>query len=387
MRRALRDNRVVPVLALSLLVRLPTLGAQRTVAPTAPARDEAPPRIADSAFAATVVRLSEPPGFFDTDNLISNESSYLHVLPRLRALGVRGGAYLGVGPDQNYSYIAAIRPRVAYILDVRRDNLLQHLMFKSLFAQASNRMEFLCLWLGRTPPARVDQWNDRSIADIVRYVDNAPRDEALARRVQGAIVRDAMATGVPLRDGDRAILARFHGEFVREGLELRFTSYGRAPRASYPTLRDLVLARDTEQRQGSYLVREDDWRFVKSMHAANRIIPAVGSLGGPRALAAIARDLAEARESVSAFYTSNVEFYLWGDGSFERFARNVAALPRDSHSVIIRSYFGRQFGDAHPLAVAGFGSVQLLQPLSDFVARWRGGGWESYRALVNEGAR
>jgi hypothetical protein len=55
--------------------------------------------------------------------------------------------------------------------------------------------------------------------------------------------------------------------------------------------------------------------------------------------------------------------------------------------VIIRSYFGRQFGDLHPLAVPGFVSVQLLQPFDDFVQRYRRGGWTSYRALVTDGAR
>ncbi|MBK8058349.1 MAG: hypothetical protein IPK33_10880 [Gemmatimonadetes bacterium] len=62
-------------------------------------------------------------------------------------------------------------------------------------------------------------------------------------------------------------------------------------------------------------------------------------------------------------------------------------MPRDQRSVIIRSYFGRQFGDQHPLAVPGFASVRLLQPIDDFVRRYRGGGWTSYRALVTDGAR
>ena len=57
-------------------------------------------------FAASIAGLSEPGGYFDTDNLISNERSYLQVVPDLRRLSVRGGAYIGVGPDQNFSYIA-----------------------------------------------------------------------------------------------------------------------------------------------------------------------------------------------------------------------------------------------------------------------------------------
>jgi len=390
--RAWRDNRVdarTAVAAAALLLGGAPIAAQRPVAPARPtvARDLARPALSDSAFAAAVRRLSEPDGYFDTDNLISNESSYLHVVPRLQAMGVRGGAFVGVGPDQGYSYIAAIRPRIAYMVDVRRDNLVQHLMFKGLFAQAANRVEYLCLWLGRRPPPALASWDDRSLEAIVRYVDSAPRDDALVRRTREALVRQAEETGIPLSADDRATLRRFHDAFVRLGLGLRFTSLGRSPRDYYPTLRDLIVARDREQAQRSYLAREEDWRFLKQLHAANLVVPVVGNLAGTRALAGIAREVRADGATVSALYTSNVEYYLWGDDSFRAFATNVAALPRDARSVIIRSYFGRNFGDAHPLAVPGFFSVQLLQPMDDFVTRWRAGGWPSYRALVTLGAR
>src|SRR5689334_13818903 len=92
-----------------------------------------------SAFAARIERLSEPAGEFDTDNLISNEQSYLDIVPALKAPGMSGGVYIGVGPDQNFSYIAALRPSIAFIIDIRRDNLLLHLLFKALFTEARNR--------------------------------------------------------------------------------------------------------------------------------------------------------------------------------------------------------------------------------------------------------
>lgn len=53
--------------------------------------------LSDGDFATLVERLSEPGGFFDTDNLISNEGGYLKVMDALDALGLRGGAYVGVG--------------------------------------------------------------------------------------------------------------------------------------------------------------------------------------------------------------------------------------------------------------------------------------------------
>ena len=102
-----------------------------------------------TAFAAQVESLSEPNGYFDTDNLISNERSYLEVLTDLDRRNVRGGAYIGVGPDQNFSYIAHIRPSVAFILDIRRDNLLLHLLFKAIFQQSRTRIEYLAVRLHR----------------------------------------------------------------------------------------------------------------------------------------------------------------------------------------------------------------------------------------------
>lgn len=349
-----------------------------------------PPRAAlDTTFGATFARLSEPAGYFDTDNLISNEASYLHVVTRLRKLGVQGGAYVGVGPDQNYSYIAAIRPRIAFIMDVRRDNALQHLMYKALFARSRNRMEYLCRLLGRAAPPNVSAWDSRSIDDIVAWVDKAPANADVAAAEQRAVVDAAGRAGIPLTPADRATIARFHGEFIRDGLSLRFTSFGRAPRSYYPTLRQLILEHDLDGREASYLAREDDFQFVKSLHAANRIIPLVGNLGGGQsgAFGALARELELRNERLSALYTSNVEFYLWGDASFSNFAKNVSRMPRTPNAVIIRSYFGRQFGDAHPLAVSGYVSVQLLQPIDDFARRFAAGEWGSYRDLVTLGAR
>jgi hypothetical protein len=80
-------------------------------------------------FADRIAALSEPGGYFDTDNLVSNEASYVRVVPELVQRKVRGGAYIGVGPDQNFTYIAATRPSIAFILDIRRDNMLLHLLF------------------------------------------------------------------------------------------------------------------------------------------------------------------------------------------------------------------------------------------------------------------
>src|ERR1051325_5481756 len=123
-----------------------------------------------SSFAQQVAALSEPGGYFDTDNLISNESSYLQVLPELQRRGVTGGVYIGVGPDQNFTYIAELRPALAFIVDIRRDNLLLHLLFKALFQLSHTRVEYLAQLCGRPVPAGAESWRSSDIDRIVGYI-------------------------------------------------------------------------------------------------------------------------------------------------------------------------------------------------------------------------
>lgn len=358
-----------------LLVALLLLPAQAP-AQTAPARRPA----ADTSFAAVVARLSEPGGYFDTDNLISNESSYLHVMEGLRRLGVRGGAYLGVGPDQNFSYIAAVRPSIAILVDIRRDNLLEHLLFKALFELSRDRAEYLGLLLAR--PAAARRSPDEPIEKIVAHFDAMPYDPDLLGSTRERVHRRIATYRLDLSEADLGTIDRFHQAFATAGLGLRFQSFGRAPQYYYPTLRDLILARDREGRLASYLASDEAFQVVRGMQLRNRIIPAVGDLSGDRALPAIARFLAERGERLSVYYTSNVEFYLANDGALDDFAANVRGFPLAPNAVIIRSLFRT----AHPQSVPGFYSTQLLQPIDTLLAAHAAGRIRGYYDLVTVGA-
>ena len=81
-------------------------------------------RLSENQFQQRILEWSESPGYFDSDNLISNEPSYLDVVPLLQKLAPVNQAYIEVGPDQNFSYVAHLSPRIAIIVDIRRDNLL-----------------------------------------------------------------------------------------------------------------------------------------------------------------------------------------------------------------------------------------------------------------------
>lgn len=327
-------------------------------------------------FSRLVARLSEPGGYFDSDNLVSNETSYLHVLPALRVLEVRGGAYLGVGPEQNFSYLAEIRPALAILIDIRRDNMLLHLLFKAMFEVSRNRMEFLCLLYGRPAPAVLTPWNDEPLEDILTYLDITPRDSALYASRHASLMERVTRFGVPVSDTDRVTLRRFHDEFFTQGLEITFSSRGRPSRPGYPSERQLYLATDMEGRAGSYLATEERFRVVRELQRQDKVIPVVGDLSGPAAMKAIAAYLKESGLSVSAFYVSNVEMYLFRMGNFTRFAENVRALPSGPASVLIRSYFGRGMmwnsgggvgTSPMPQALPGHLSAQQMQGFPAFL--------------------
>jgi hypothetical protein len=333
-------------------------------------------------FAALSARLSEPGGYFDSDNLISNETSYLHVIDKVREIGVSGGVYVGVGPDQSFTYIAKIRPRMAIMIDIRRDNLLQHLLFKALFARAHNRIEYLCLYFGKPFP-KTKGWEQRGIKELIDYIDNTPSDSKLFERTAKDFHGDLQKFGIPLSSSDLETIGRIQRAFYSAGLDIRYSSHHRPPRSIYPTYRDLLLEHDLSGQLNNYFNSEDEFQFLKRLEDQDLIIPVVGDLSGPQALKAIGKYIAEIKEHVSAFYVSNVEFYLQRQGTFDKFIENVKTLPVDNQSLMIRSYFN-YYAPKHPQAEGDHFSTQLLQRISDLIRLCDAGGCEAYMDIVTK---
>lgn len=370
--RKVRTVRFILVVLAAWVSLSPASGAQRS---------------GQGSFASQVRELSEPGGFFDTDNLISNERSYLHVMTDLRQKRVSGGAYVGVGPDQNFSYIAAVRPSVAYIIDVRRDNLLLHLLFKSLFAVSTTRIEYLGRLFGRDIPEPLNPWRTARLEQIVAEIETASvrpdTVEALRTRLDRTIAR----FGVPLSREDFAAISRFHRRFIGGGLSLKFQTLGRAPRPSYPTYRDLLLETDRGGLRSSYLASEDDFQFVRALQQRDLIIPVVGNLGGPSAMEAVASAIRRRGERLSAIYVSNVEGYLFNDGLFPRYATNLATFPRHERSVVIRSVFNNPGIAFLPGVLPGHVSASFVQLIDDFDKDFAAGTYRTYQDLIAASAR
>lgn len=332
-----------------------------SVAPPPLPASAAPPA-APTAFASAVRSLSEPDGPFISDNIISNETSYLQAAPALAKLAAPGGAYLGVGPEQNFTYIAITRPKVAFILDIRRQNMIEHLLYRALFTEASSRAHFLAMLVGRPYTAEGDPGPAGTIEAVMAHAEKSPADEATFAATH-ARLRAVIERDVPLDAEDKKTLEVTHRAFFKGQLDVRFALKESSGRR-YPALRELLAARDPEGAARGFLADEEGFRFVQAMEREGRIIPVVGDFAGDRALPGIAARLAKEGLTVSAFYVSNVEQYLFDPKVWPRWARNVKALPIDGKSLFIRAYLDQ--GKKHPQQMSGHRTATVIQRIADF---------------------
>ncbi len=345
-------------------------------------------------FARMVRQFSEDGGYFRSENLVSNETAYLYVLDKLKSVGISGGAYLGVGPEQNYTYIARIRPRIAFIVDIRRQAMIQHLMFKAIFHLAGNRTQFLSLLFSKPHGGSQAPGPGASAQDLVDYFAEAATDQVTfdrnLARIQAIISREFL---IPLDARDVAALEHVYAAFRDGNLDLRYQSGGfgnryvpygyrtSGPWGYFPTLRDLILARDLQGRLGNFLASRTDYEFVRGLQQSNRIIPIVGDFAGDKALRAVAAYLRKNNLAVAAFYTSNVEQYLFQNGVFGEFAENVAQLPMTDRSLFIRAYPNQRV--PHPAQIGNHRLTTLLQRMRTFVEDYRSGLYTDYWSLVS----
>jgi hypothetical protein len=305
-----------------------------------------PSRLTDQEFWTLVTDLSEPGGTFRSDNLLSNELRLQFVIPDLLRTVPRGRAYIGVGPEQNFTYIAAVQPSMAFIVDIRRGNLQLQLMYKALFELSSDRVDFVSRLFSRKTPEGLPAGS--SAAQIFDRLTASEPSDALYERNLKAI--DAQLTGkhgFGLSQDDRKGIEYVFRAFYTFGPAINYSSSdgdGGAGTGNYrPTYAELMTATDSDGHARSYLATEDAFAFVKTIESRNLIVPIVGDFSGPRALRAVGAYLKARSAVVSAFYVSNVEQYLRVERVWGSFCGNAARLPVDDASTIIRAGRGGRY--------------------------------------------
>ena len=310
------------------------------------AAETLPTRLTDQEFWKLVTDFSEPDGSFRSDNLLSNELQLQYVVPLLTASAKPGRAYMGVGPEQNFTYIAALKPAIAFIVDIRRGNLDLQLMYKALFELSADRAEFVGRLFSRKRPDGLG-WTSTA-AEIFAAYANVEASKAVYDENLKAIRNHLVTThGFALSDGDAQGIEYVYDAFYRFGPTIQYSSTGSIGGGFQPTYADLMVAKDGRGQPRGYLSSEETFGVMKDLETRNLLVPVVGNFAGPKAIRAVGAYLKEKDAKVSAFYLSNVEQYLQQDNIWDRFCANVATLPVDDTSLFIRSGRGRgRFGQS-----------------------------------------
>jgi hypothetical protein len=385
-----------------------------------------PARISDAEFWKMVTDVSEPGGSFPSDNFTSNEMGFPQVIAAMHAANTTGGAYLGVGPEQNFSYITGIRPQIAFIVDIRRQAVMQHLMYKAIFELASDRADFVSLLFSKPRPAGLDA--NSTIEQIWEKYWFVDTDTTVYPKNVKRIVDHLTKThGFGLDSNDVKSLSAVYEAFYRLGPTISYGGYGgrglvtlssTSPGSGLVTVRlnngvivngattgtvvggvasgggaastaggagagtgaaggtvagvtmypfpasgtgSVVMTSQSPATSSitsfygginfaalsasvdamgitrSFLSSEDHYRFMKDLETKNLLIPVVGDFAGPKAIRGVGQYLRDHDATITAFYTSNVEQYLFSNNVWSAFYDNVATLPVTPASAFIRS--------------------------------------------------
>ncbi len=292
-----------------------------------------PTELSDSAFWKIISDFSEDEQPFST-YLVSNETFFPNLVNSLLALNARGGAYIGVAPEQNYHYIAAIRPQIAFVLDIRRQAVIQHLMYKAIFELSATRADFISLLFSKPRPPGIPA-NATAFQTWTAFW-HIPTDTSQFKPNLNRILDHLRKKhNFPLSASDSGLVHYTYSAFYISGPSLT-SNGGMGSESSQSTFANLTSATDFGGVERSFLANEEGYQAVRQLHTRNLIIPIVGDFAGGKALRAIGRYLNEHGTQLTAFYVSNVESYLGRAGKSIAFYENVATLPIHAKSVLVR---------------------------------------------------
>jgi len=341
-----------------------------------------PSEISDKDFWRMIVDLSEPGGTYPYENFVSNELQYQDVVPALKATTKPGGVYIGVGPEQNFTYASVLQSKLAFVIDIRRQNILELLMYKALFEMSPNRADFVSNLFSRVRPAGLN--TKTTSAALFAAYESAKVDPDLQAKNLQAIKVYMTRHGYELRSEDFSNIEKVHQVFSRggPGITYEFSSASPSSLVRPSSYAQIMNTTDPSGKNWAFLANEDNYLFVREMQRKNLIVPLVGDFAGPAVIRNVGRYLQERRATVSVFYISNVETYL-DDSQRQAFYANVAALPVDSSSMFIRFILGNP-ARGLPWWRQGMGNVSTVAPMSEFISQIKSGRKPTFQEIVRE---
>ena len=196
------------------------------------AEDTLPARIDDRVFWQLIGALSEPDGDFQSENLLSNETEFPRIMAAVQRTVRPNGAYLGVGPEQNFNYIAVTHPKIAFLIDIRRQNMLEHLLYKAIFELSPDRAVFISRLFSRKQPQGLT--GNLSAAELFDAYSGVPGDDETFKKGFAEIERLLFETHrFDLTTEDRHVLERIYGAFFKYGPLIDYNSQGGGPSGGF----------------------------------------------------------------------------------------------------------------------------------------------------------
>jgi len=184
-----------------------------------------------------------------------------------------------------------------------------------------------------------------------------------------------------LTSDDSRSIEYMYRAFYLAGPDLRY-SFPQQFGGRFPTYAELMMESDRTGRNHSYMASEDNFRFLKELEKENLLVPLVGDFSGAKVIRRVGQYVREHGATVTTFYTSNVEQYLFQTDAWSRFFDNVATMPIDEHSTFIRSYFDMRFRSARSLNF-GLRSETLLDPIAETLSAFRTGQIQTYDDVIS----
>src|SRR5581483_7729505 len=175
---------------------------------------------------------------------------------------------------------------------------------------------------------------------------------------------------------------RVYRNFFENGPELRYSFPRNYGGMMFPTYAELMLQTDDAGVNHSYMATEESYRTLRDMERRNLIVPLVGDFGGPKTLRAIGAYLRDHNATVTFFYTSNVEQYLFQTDAWRRFFASVATLPVENSSTFIRAFFNMGFRYPPASYSPTLRSATLVDPIAREVSAFKAGDIQTYYDVV-----
>jgi hypothetical protein len=341
-----------------------------------------PSEITDKDFWRMIVDLSEPGGTYPYENFVSNELQVQDVIPALKVITKPGGVYIGVGPEQNFTYVSALMSKLAFVVDIRRQNMLELLMYKALFELSPDRATFVGNLFSRVRPAGLD--SKTSPAALFAAYENAKVAPDLYAKNLQAIKASMTKHGYALSSEDLNKIEYVFQVFSKggPGITYEFSSASPSSLVNPTSYARIMTTTDPSGKNSVFLANEENYVYVREMQRKNLIVPLVGDFAGPAVIRNIGRYLKERDATVGVFYISNVETYL-DEPQKQAFYANVAALPVDSSSMFIRFILGNP-ARALPWWKPGMSNVSTIAPMTDLIRAVQSGQRPNYQQIVRE---